>query len=92
VLASLGASMSPELLEMLKDYELVICYDNDQAGIDKTIKMTEKGYQALVHHENFIWNDVNDARKDGITKEQIQGYIDSNVMSARMANMKLRLR
>lgn len=92
VLAGLGSSLSPQLLEVLKDYHLIFCYDNDSTGVSKTIQFTQKGYDALVHHENFIWGDFNDARQSGVTSEQLFGYITANVMTAKMANMKLRLR
>jgi len=92
VLAGLGSSLSPALLKLLKDYNLIFCYDNDGTGVKKTIQFTEKGYSALLHHEKFLWVDFNEARQAGVTSEQLLGYITANTLSARMANMKLRLR
>jgi len=91
VMAGLGSSLSQAVLEMLAPYNLVFCYDNDETGIRKTIQFTTKGYSAVVHHPNFVWGDYNDALKV-VTKEQLQGYIDANTMSAKMANLKLRLK
>jgi len=92
VLAGLGSSLSAVLLSLLSKYNLVFCYDNDITGVKKTIQFTQKGYSAVVHHSKFEWCDFNDARQAGVTKEQLQAYLEGSVMSAKIANMKLRLK
>lgn len=91
VMAGLGSSLSTTLLELLKPYRLVFCFDNDETGIRKTIQFTMKGYEAVVHHENFVWGDYNEARGQ-VSDVQLQGYIEACTMSPKMANLKLRLK
>lgn len=91
VMASLGSSMSTALQELLKQYRLVFCFDNDVTGIKKTIQFTLKGYEAVVHHDSFIWGDYNEAREQ-VSDVQLQGYIEACTMSSKMANLKLRLK
>lgn len=94
VIAQLGANLSDELLNELKDPIFIL--DNfhiDETAYNETTKYAEKGYKIFIWPENIPENikDFNDIKKLKISPEKINKLIDNNIFQGMTALLKLKL-
>lgn len=91
-IAMLGGDLTEEAEEHFKDYDLVFCFDNDEAGRAKTIKYAEKGYSCLAHSPKIPMKDFNEMLKAGIPKNKITDYIMKSIKLPKMSVLKAKLK
>ncbi len=93
-IAIIGKSISNEVLQLLKDYKLIMCLDPDKAGDESLIQLAKKGYSGLLHDKDMYLNnlDTNDLLKLGMSKEGIKDYIKQNIVKSNRLYMELKLR
>ena len=93
IIASLGKTISSELLEMLKDYELIFLFDADVSGDKSALKYSKAGYKCLVHVKDmYHFKDFNKLLELGKTKEEIREYILENISTPLKTQISLKLR
>jgi len=91
VIASLGADLTTEVLDELEDWNLIFCYDNDEAGKVKTAKFAKLGYECVIHSTKFPYKDTNEALIKGQTLTKIRKYLERMVVSPKKAVATVRL-
>lgn len=92
-IAVFGKGASSDVLEILKDYKIVPCYDADDVGYTSTMSMAKKGCDVLVHKEEVNqFKDFNKMLELGMGKEDITNYILENIKSPKRAYMELKRR
>lgn len=92
VIAMLGADLSEEATERLKNYNLTFCFDNDEAGREKTLKYSNLGHDCLVHSPKIKVKDLNDMLIRGVPKEKISKYVLKHIKSPKMSILKTKLK
>lgn len=86
VCACMGATPP---LELLKDFKLVFCLDNDRTGFTNTIKYAKLGYEVVVYPSDLIYKDCNEMLLNNIN---VKDVIINNITKGLLAEIKLRKR
>ena len=93
IISTLGRTVPQEVLDMYKKYNLVFLFDADEAGDKSTLRYSTLGYHCLLHDKSmYDFKDFNKLLELGQSKENIQGYIESHVVSPLKAQMSLKLK
>lgn len=69
----------------------VLIYDNEPRNSDickQLNKAIEAGFKVVMFPEAFVWKDINDAIKDGLTKDDIKRIIQRNTFDGLDAKLK----
>ncbi len=90
-IAMLGADLSFNVREILKDCNLTLAFDNDRTGIKKTEKYIDMGYKV------FLWpnsncKDFNELRQEGWSKVRLMKFIKENTFKGLDAKTRIKLK
>lgn len=86
VVACLGATPP---LELIKDFDLVFCLDNDRTGYLNSVKYLKRGYKALYYPDSIKQKDMNDILNAGVN---IKELILENQVSGILGEVKIKSR
>jgi len=89
VIAMLSADLSEEVLEKIE--KPIFVFDNDETGRNKSIKEVENNNRVFIWPKEWDdFKDMNEALCSGISREDIQKTINSNISEGMIAIVKLK--
>lgn len=88
----LGRTISVDVKEIFKDYNLIFVLDADKAGDASILKYSQEGYKCVVHEKDmYNFKDFNKLREMGVQVEEIQKYIKKRTFSALKAQLLVKM-
>lgn len=88
--AALGADISKSILDKIE--QPIFVFDNDFTGKIKTEKYLNQGYRCFIPPDDFHYKDFNSALCDGMTKEQLNKILKSNIYSGIIGISKIKFK
>ena len=89
--AVLGSTISDNIIDLIKEYNFIVCNDADIPGDTKAMNLAKEGYNVLIHQDAmYQFKDFNQLLQLGQSKENIEKYIKDNIQSNKRAYLMLR--
>jgi hypothetical protein len=86
---NVASALGSDIPKDLKQFDPVICFDNDKTGIEKMNKYAINGFKVCVP-KRFPFKDYNEAIQNGWSRQQVLDFIKENTFEGSTAILNLK--